>query len=83
MVAHVTDGNVGDAFTVDDTGLMTVTGLLDFNTINTYTVTVFVLDDMVPTFPLAQIYYGPHNATVTVTINVIGELFYNEGQCLL
>jgi len=68
---------VGDAFTIDtNTGEINVTGILDFNTLNTYTLLVDVWDNQDPNFSVADVWYGPYTVNVTVTINVLGKLFF-------
>jgi len=75
FVAHVTDGDLNNDFMIDQYGMIAVFGLLNFNVINMYTLTVEVWDNRDPQFTVADIWYGPYFVTVTVTINVLGKSF--------
>jgi len=71
-----TAGNEANDFWINgSTGDIYMTGYLDFEYINNYTLTVEIWDIQNPNFTVGGVLYGPHIVNTTVTINVIGKWF--------
>lgn len=63
LIYSVTDGNVGDAFAIDETtGQLRTAKMLDFETVSTYSLTVQVADRLTGNNPLTD------SAVITVTV---------------
>jgi len=78
-VACFTAGNEANDFWINwTTGQILMTGYLDFESINNYTLTVMVWDIYHPEVTVGGVWYGPNIVNSTVTINVIGKLFHND-----
>jgi len=82
--ALATGGNEANDFWINQTtGLINMTGYIDFESINNYTLTVEVWDIRDPDFTVGGVLYGPHIVNTTVTINVIGKLLFVKIICIL
>ena len=77
--ARATGGNEANDFWINQTtGQILMTGYLDFESINNYTLTVEVWDIRDPDYTVGGVWYGHHIVNTTVTINVIGKWFHND-----
>ncbi|NJK82442.1 MAG: hypothetical protein HC912_00085 [Saprospiraceae bacterium] len=64
LTYEITAGNINNAFAIDNNGALTVAGSLDFETLNTYTLTVQVTDNANPSA----------SASATITANITDEI---------
>jgi len=82
LVVRVTAGDEADDFWINHTtGQILMDGYLDFESISNYTLTIEVWNILNPEVLVGGVWYGPHVVNTTVTISVIGKLFYNDVVC--